>query len=688
MKFVCDRCQTRYSIADEKVRQKILRIRCKTCGNVIVVQGEHASASGGAAGAAGPSNIDGSAASEHFEAAKTAVSSPHVAATDSAPKAASTSAPKAAPTGARKAASASAPKAPPSSGLKVAPSAGPKAAAGPPPPPPVEDGPHPLGGRAEWYLAIAGVRSGPFVRTEVARKILASEPGKKVHVWKEGMPGWKPSEEVSVIARELSLLRPPPSPPPPPPEPPKAPPPAAPPKVAAMPASVAKSAKAPEKPQPIFPGKPLGSRSATISDSGDFAVDTEPALFADITTKKAKNIQDLSKESGKDSFADVTTKKSKNLLESALLSAPASAESDKTPPPAQPLPPVSVKAASRSPALSASANLPAAVKLPAPSASANLPAAVKLPAPSVSASYPAFAPAIHFPPASAATSSRSMPAVPAISADQSDLGGFSEVIQAGSISEPPSSPQQVFPEIVTPPDSATFPSPSASDFGKGPARPGKKYVVAAGAIVALVLLIVMVTLRMDSRKVPDIEPVPAAPTEPPAVEPPPKPVVVEPPKPEPAAHQEKTAQNVRSGGKRGAGKSSRHVEVALAPAHQPEPKPTSKPTEPHRPNPFDEPKASVSQSQISAVVRSKANQAGLKSCYERALKMDNHLTSGRIDVTVSIGTSGVVQRVVINAPSSFILVEPCIKSAVKRWVFPPSSEEYATNFPLIMQGGM
>jgi hypothetical protein len=68
--------------------------------------------------------------------------------------------------------------------------------------------------------------------------------------------------------------------------------------------------------------------------------------------------------------------------------------------------------------------------------------------------------------------------------------------------------------------------------------------------------------------------------------------------------------------------------------------------------------------------------------------MDNHLTSGRIDVTVSIGMSGTVEHVVVNAPSSFILVEPCIKTAVRRWVFPPSSEEYATNFPLIMQGGM
>ena len=45
MKFVCDRCQTRYSIADEKVRQKILRIRCKTCANVIVVQDERLASS-------------------------------------------------------------------------------------------------------------------------------------------------------------------------------------------------------------------------------------------------------------------------------------------------------------------------------------------------------------------------------------------------------------------------------------------------------------------------------------------------------------------------------------------------------------------------------------------------------------------------------------------------------------------
>ncbi|HEY6178213.1 MAG TPA: zinc-ribbon domain-containing protein, partial [Kofleriaceae bacterium] len=38
MKFLCDRCKTRYSIGDDRVRGKILKIRCKNCGNVITVR--------------------------------------------------------------------------------------------------------------------------------------------------------------------------------------------------------------------------------------------------------------------------------------------------------------------------------------------------------------------------------------------------------------------------------------------------------------------------------------------------------------------------------------------------------------------------------------------------------------------------------------------------------------------------
>ncbi|PID37892.1 MAG: hypothetical protein CSB49_08410, partial [Proteobacteria bacterium] len=38
MKFVCDKCKTKYSIADEKVRRKVLKIRCKNCASIIVVR--------------------------------------------------------------------------------------------------------------------------------------------------------------------------------------------------------------------------------------------------------------------------------------------------------------------------------------------------------------------------------------------------------------------------------------------------------------------------------------------------------------------------------------------------------------------------------------------------------------------------------------------------------------------------
>jgi predicted Zn finger-like uncharacterized protein len=38
VKFVCDRCKTRYSIGEDRVRGKILKIRCKNCANVITVR--------------------------------------------------------------------------------------------------------------------------------------------------------------------------------------------------------------------------------------------------------------------------------------------------------------------------------------------------------------------------------------------------------------------------------------------------------------------------------------------------------------------------------------------------------------------------------------------------------------------------------------------------------------------------
>ncbi len=676
MKFVCDRCQTRYSIADEKVRQKILRIRCKTCGNVIVVQGDRGSASGAALGAG---------ASESFESARTSVSSGPKP-VPSSPKASPSSGPKSTPAGARTAG--------PTAGSKVG-------AAGPPPIPTAgAGGPDPLGGRVQWYVAIAGIRSGPFSRVEAAKRILAAGPGETAHVWKEGMPAWKTSEEVSVIARELSLLRPR-RPPPPAPKPVKAPPlspPAGTAKAAPVFAPVAKAASALEPtPQPIFPGTPLRPLPGSRSDTLDVAAETDLGVFSDITTKKAKDIHDLGSESEKGGFAEVTTKKGKDLRDLAIEPdhgdfvdvttkeaknprdreaeplAPSKLDqrdAEKTPPPVQPLPPVVVKFSDQAPTSSSAHDLPVA-------------------APSGSFKFPVIE--------DAARSSATLSATPGAPSSQPGVGGFSEVMRAVAEDDQPSSTAQDFFTPMAPTVSATDPSlpPSDLSLSKGSGGSGLKYVIAVCVIVALVILIVMVSLRMDSRRVVDPAPAPVSAKEPsPAVEEPsaPKAVAVEPPRPEPVTEKAlvpspSPSPRPRSFGRRGRGKPARQVDPASQ--HQPTRKQSGKPAHvlQARPNPFDDSR-SVSQSQISAVVRNKANQEALKSCYERALKVDNHLTSGRIDVTVSIGTSGAVQRVVINAPPSFILVEPCIKSAVRRWVFPPSSEEYATNFPLIMQGGM
>jgi predicted Zn finger-like uncharacterized protein len=56
MKIVCEACQAKYSISDDKVRGKVFKIRCKKCSHVIVVRGtdEAALASVGAAPAAAP----------------------------------------------------------------------------------------------------------------------------------------------------------------------------------------------------------------------------------------------------------------------------------------------------------------------------------------------------------------------------------------------------------------------------------------------------------------------------------------------------------------------------------------------------------------------------------------------------------------------------------------------------------
>lgn len=639
MKFVCDRCQTRYSIADEKVRQKILRIRCKTCSTVIVVQGEQGVAS---VAAAGESALVSRAVAGGAKSLPRPVPTPNVATASSL---------KSVP------ASASSPA--PAVGKPALPAPRPPAVAAfrrtsvPPPPPVPGQSSDALGGRIEWYVAVAGVRSGPFSRADACRRILAADSAQVVHVWKDGMSGWKQAEEVSVIARELSLSRTPPPPPPVAPQTSRAP----------TPPPLATSAKA--TPASLFPGKPLDDVLADgTTERMDMIDSPDPSSFAELTTKKGNGIGKLAdvavkgdspettakkavkrtKQQDEPIFSEITTKKSKNLrdLESQPVVSKPAANDVASP---------SAEDSSEAPLVAAATS---AAGTPASLTSAT------------SATIPVTASA--------------------------ELGALAEVMRAVADPEAVQTEPQVFPEA----QARSSPLDVSASETKKP-RPGLKYVLAAGVIVGLVLLITLVSFRMDSRKVPVEPEMPQtkAASEPTvAVAADPKPVPAEPEAVIPAV-DERPAFVAHGNGRRTMVKTVRQVGPAPAPipspagatAERPVPKLAGGKGADARPNPFDETRT-VSQAQISAVVRSKTNQSGLKSCYERALKMDNHLTSGRIDVTVSIGMSGMVQRVVVNAPPAFILVEPCIKNAVKRWVFPPSSEEYATNFPLIMQGGL
>ncbi|MDB4982155.1 MAG: hypothetical protein JWM82_2907, partial [Myxococcales bacterium] len=189
MKFVCDRCQTKYSIADDKVRGKVLKVRCKTCQNVITVREPGARPSVGALSPVRPSQPRPSSplatlGEENDELGE---------------RTQLTTAPAA---------------------LMAADLA--KARRATPPPPP------PLGDGIEWFLALEGVQQGPFTQRGLVDRLLVMPKDADVHVWNERMDGWKPPKDVPSVAREIATrqapalpMRPPvprttPSPPVPP----------------------------------------------------------------------------------------------------------------------------------------------------------------------------------------------------------------------------------------------------------------------------------------------------------------------------------------------------------------------------------------------------------------------------------------------------------------------------------------
>ena len=185
MKFVCDRCQTKYSIADEKVRGKILKVRCKSCTNIITVREDGVGAGVGAGLGGAPIRRPSAPASPVGSSGASSGARPPTPAVARAPLG-----PPAAPPVERRAA--------------------------PRPEPPADDG-------VAWYMALDGNRTGPFSRKQLIDRVAPLPKDADLHVWNEKLGSWKPPTEVPALAGELAARRRPPTaapvPPPPPPFP-------------------------------------------------------------------------------------------------------------------------------------------------------------------------------------------------------------------------------------------------------------------------------------------------------------------------------------------------------------------------------------------------------------------------------------------------------------------------------------
>jgi predicted Zn finger-like uncharacterized protein len=178
MKFTCDSCNAQYMISDEKVGPNGVKVRCKKCGNVILVR--HADAKAPApqpakAAAPHPGGLDAELGQAFDNAFGDAPAKPpaDAPAADSAGQ----------DLGSTQLMSEEDAK-------KIAA----KDAAAPAPAP----------APTEWYVAIGEAQVGPLPLPEVKRKWEAGDVGPDSLVWRPGMPDWLPLSAVSDLAGYLA----------------------------------------------------------------------------------------------------------------------------------------------------------------------------------------------------------------------------------------------------------------------------------------------------------------------------------------------------------------------------------------------------------------------------------------------------------------------------------------------------
>lgn len=221
MKFQCDRCKTRYSIADERVRGKVLKIRCKNCAGVITVRESGASSEGGASAPAAASSAP----------ARARAAAPLGAAFDRA---------MAEPAG--------------EDGEE-------RTSLAPPP-----------SGEDEWYLSTGSDQDGPFDVKEARRRIASAKSKDDLFGWKEGFADWLPVGQIPELSPPVAKK--PPAPPPLPPPRTSAPPIPA----AASPAQSGRAAALSPSARPAVPAPAAQASAASASTTAATAAAKKPAI--------------------------------------------------------------------------------------------------------------------------------------------------------------------------------------------------------------------------------------------------------------------------------------------------------------------------------------------------------------------------------------------------------------------------
>jgi predicted Zn finger-like uncharacterized protein len=642
MKFVCDRCQTKYSIADDRVRGKVLKVKCKTCSNLITVREARRPSAGMAPlGATPGSGVATAPPSSVSDSERTVL----------APQAAEV------PIAARRPSSVIA-----SLGAARAEAHPPQAQEAP------DDG-------LAWYMALDGKRTGPFSRKQIVDKVVALPRDADLHVWNETLGSWKPPTEVPAIAADLVARRKGPPPPPgtprrptpmPPPLP-MGPPPSGAPRIA-TPASVARPAHAPAHSssvsspagdhgpavapppgRPSAPHAPIGGALAAAAHlpspggSGGLGHKLPPA-----TGSASRPVATIS---GGAALA-LATDASPAADAASLLETPA------------PLP----------------GGLHAHAHAHAGAAGTN--------------GFGAHASGVH----------RATGAHGTVST--SGVRSSSDVMQMLNLAgTAPATAAAPAPRIMTAAEAAAgwggieAPAPRGRSTRLVIALLGIVAVICGVVTFSLTRKPkapppVVVKPAVSDPLAAVVDKLAGEGTSPEKVEPPPPTTA---PEPIPAAPTPSASSRGKStkgrGGRTPAGRATAAAPSAMVASAAGAAPPAEDANAARfrdntkQLNVTPQPAAvrpPPSQADITRVINN--NRNGIKNCYQRALLRDSSLTHGKITVELSIGISGHVKRVAVNGPAQFRALEPCIKDVTSRWAFPQASEEYGTEFAYVFQG--